>query len=204
MAWYRLSESLTDLSNTVAGPETLLQIIRCCIQLTMKAVLINPGFHYSQLIKCVQFNYHGIQCQVFTFLYAVKANRIPPWQDTYNNRPYRSSQSKKMPSCQLWTTQNGNISFCSWIRPLQVAHTQQRLHHLQIFSSHFHTTGCQNNVMASLPYSYLFQRFQPCLPPSCSLLCLQRPLFRWWQLLVIIVISQEPLHKEIQSWSHTT
>jgi hypothetical protein len=53
-----------------------------------------------------------------------------------------------------------------------------------------------------LLHPYLFQRFQPCLPPCCSLLCLECPLFCWWQLLVIVFIRQESLGMESQSEPH--
>jgi hypothetical protein len=37
------------------------------------------------------------------------------------------------------------------------------------------------------------------LPPCCSLLCLECPLFCWRQLLVVLFIGQKPLHNELQS-----
>ena len=68
---------------------------------------------------------------------------------------------------------------------------------------HYEMTETVTAGYTLLLHSYLFQRFQPCLPPCCSLLCPQCPLFCWWQLLLIIFITQEPLCKEYQSGLHS-
>ena len=76
-------------------------------------------------------------------------------------------------------------------------HNQQFVHTSHLI--HYELTETVTAGDTLLLYSYLFQRFQPCLPPCCSLLCPQCSLFCWWQLLLVIFVTQEPLYKESQS-----
>jgi len=80
---------------------------------------------------------------------------------------------------------------------------QPTIHSSYFTPLHYKLTETVTAGDTLLLYSYLFQRFQPCLPPCCSLLCLQCPLFCWWQLLLVIFITQEPLRKEYQSGLHS-
>jgi len=80
---------------------------------------------------------------------------------------------------------------------------QPTIHSSYFTPLHHELTETVTACNTLLPYSYLFQRFQPCLPPCCSLLRPQCPLFCWWQLLLVIFITQQPLGKEYQSGLHS-
>jgi hypothetical protein len=146
-------------------------------------------------LKFYSFTHHGIQCQTFMLLY-IAVNKCIPLPQSLQSNPNtlscRQRQCPKMASSQFSTTQiSSHFSF-----------------HLALINPNLWvnilTPEDGRTVMTreELLHPYLFQRFQPCLPPCRSLLCLECPLFCWRQFPVIVFIRQESLGMESQSEPH--